>query len=59
MAGPQGSAGCRTVACVLGGPERRTLFCITNAYMSITDAAKHRSGRVETLRVDVPGAGRP
>ncbi|MBW2269208.1 MAG: SMP-30/gluconolactonase/LRE family protein [Deltaproteobacteria bacterium] len=47
------------IACVLGGAERRTLFCITNGYTSIVDAAKDRSGRVETLRVDVPGAGRP
>jgi sugar lactone lactonase YvrE len=49
----------RAIACVLGGPERRTLFCITNGYMSIADAARDRSGRVETMSVEVPGAGRP
>ena len=49
----------RAIACVLGGPERRTLFCITNAYMSIAEAAKDRSGRVETVAVEVGGAGLP
>jgi sugar lactone lactonase YvrE len=49
----------RASACVLGGLERRTLFCITNDYMGIPDAVKHRSGRVETLTVEVPGVGRP
>lgn len=47
------------IACVLGGEERRTLYCITNAYMSIAQAEKDRSGRVETVQVDVPGAGTP
>ncbi len=47
------------IACVLGGEGRRTLYCITNAYMSIAQAATERSGRVEAVSVDVPGAGRP
>ncbi len=49
----------RAIACVLGGDDRRTLFCITNAYMGIPEAMKERSGRVEAVRVDVPGAGTP
>ena len=41
-------------ACMLGGPDRLTLFVLTsNMYES--DGA----GRIETIRVDVPGAGLP
>ncbi len=47
------------IACVLGGEGRRTLYCITNAYMSIAQAAVERSGRVEAVAVDAPGAGIP
>jgi sugar lactone lactonase YvrE len=40
------------IACMLGGPDGRTLFMAT---------AEHEAGRgaIETLTVDVPGAGRP
>ncbi|MCK4863398.1 MAG: SMP-30/gluconolactonase/LRE family protein [Dehalococcoidales bacterium] len=49
----------KAVACMLGGPDRRTLF-ITTAETSQPDEAKaKRSGRVEMVRVDVPGAGLP
>jgi sugar lactone lactonase YvrE len=46
------------VACMLGGPERRTLFVCTAREH---DPAKTgtRTGRVEAIEVDVPGAGRP
>jgi sugar lactone lactonase YvrE len=45
-------------ACMLGGPERRTLFLCTAAD---SDPAKtgDRTGRIETVTVDVPGAGLP
>ena len=45
-------------ACMLGGPERRTLFICTAAD---SDPAKTdaRSGRIESVEVDVPGAGLP
>jgi len=46
-------------ACMLGGPERRTLFVLT-AETSEPDKARARpSGRVEVVEVDVPGAGLP
>jgi sugar lactone lactonase YvrE len=46
-------------ACMLGGPDRRTLFVCT-AETSERDAARvKRSGRIETVEVDVPGAGLP
>ena len=47
------------IACVLGGPERRTLFCVTAATLSIRAARLGATGRVETVRVAVSGAGTP
>jgi hypothetical protein len=45
-------------ACMLGGPEGRTLFVCTAAE---SDPAKtgDRRGRIEWIEVDVPRAGRP
>ena len=46
-------------ACMLGGEDRRTLFIMT---AEDNDAAKCRqkmNGRIEIIRVDVPGAGLP
>jgi sugar lactone lactonase YvrE len=46
-------------ACMLGGPDRRTLFITTS---ETDDAAKARvmqSGRIEIARVAIPGAGLP
>ena len=45
-------------ACMLGGEDRRTLFICTNSGSGPAIAEK-RDGRVEMLRVDVPGAGLP
>jgi sugar lactone lactonase YvrE len=45
-------------ACMLGGPERRTLFICT-CLQSGPDTAALRSGRIETVEVAVPGAGWP
>lgn len=46
-------------ACMLGGADRRTLFMCT-APTHIPDETKAaRQGRIETVRVEVPGAGLP
>lgn len=45
------------LACTLGGPERRTLFITTTESLDPSDA--DAKGRIETLAVAVPGAGRP
>jgi sugar lactone lactonase YvrE len=45
-------------ACMLGGDDRRTLFICTNTG-SGPEIAANRSGRIETIRVDVPGVGLP
>jgi sugar lactone lactonase YvrE len=45
-------------ACMLGGPDRRTLFILTNTGSGPAMAQK-KAGRIETARVDVPGAGLP
>ena len=46
------------VACMLGGPDRRTLFVMT-AESSRPDTAEKRTGRVEMVEVEIPGAGLP
>lgn len=46
-------------ACMLGGPDRTTLFSVGAFTHVPEEAAKLRSGAVETLEVDVPGAGLP
>jgi sugar lactone lactonase YvrE len=45
-------------ACMLGAADRRTLYVVTNSG-SGPAAADKRDGRIETMRVDVPGAGWP
>jgi sugar lactone lactonase YvrE len=45
------------LACMLGGPERRTLFILTTTVLNPADS--NASGRIETVQVDVPGAGLP
>jgi len=46
------------IACMLGGPERRTLFlCTSRAHDPAETGA--REARIEIVDVDVPGAGRP
>jgi sugar lactone lactonase YvrE len=45
-------------ACILGGPDRRTLFVLTNTGSGPAMADK-TDGRVEMYPVDVPGAGLP
>ncbi len=51
--------GRRAVACMLGGEDRKTLFLLT-AETTIEDLGQGKSkARVETVRVDVPGAGYP
>ena len=45
-------------ACMLGGDDRRTLFVCTNTGSGPAMAEK-RDGRIEFVRVDIPGAGLP
>jgi sugar lactone lactonase YvrE len=45
-------------ACMLGGPERRTLFLCTAA-SSDPSQTDSRTGRIEQVEVDVPGSGLP
>jgi sugar lactone lactonase YvrE len=47
-------------ACMLGGADRRTLHLVTGELTSDVDRLTvERPGRIETMRVDVPGAGWP
>lgn len=45
-------------ACALGGPDRTTLFLLTAEGFG-RSAMKKRTGAIETLEVEVPGAGLP
>jgi len=46
-------------ACMLGGPERRTLFICTAETSHPDEAKAKRTGRIEIVDVPVPGAGLP
>jgi len=46
-------------ACMLGGPERKTLFVLSSETDDPAKANVLRSGRVEFVEVGVPGAGLP
>jgi sugar lactone lactonase YvrE len=52
-------AGVIPVACVLGGPDRRTLFMCVAAHWKRDIVTAARTGRIDACEVDVPGAGRP
>jgi sugar lactone lactonase YvrE len=49
----------RPYACMLGGADRRTLFVVTAETHDPTETLAKRSGRIETVEVEVPGAGLP
>jgi sugar lactone lactonase YvrE len=52
--------GHQAVACQLGGPDGRTLFCLTLAQDFVEDGQDGvATSRVEITRVDVPRAGSP
>jgi sugar lactone lactonase YvrE len=46
-------------ACMLGGADRRDLFICTARGHMPEDLAKGRGGKIEVVRVEVPGAGLP
>ncbi len=46
-------------ACMLGGPDRRTLYVCTAFTSEPGPARRDRAGRIEAVEVDVPGAGWP
>jgi sugar lactone lactonase YvrE len=51
--------GRRAIACVLGGLDRKTLFCLS-AVTSPEDLRQRKSSaRIDTVEVETPGAGHP
>jgi sugar lactone lactonase YvrE len=46
-------------ACMLGGPDRRTLFVLTADNSKAEYCRLNTGGRIEMFTVDVPGAGLP
>ena len=51
--------GRRALACVLGGAERRTLFCLSAATSYEELRQRKSSARIDTVHVEIPGAGYP
>ena len=51
--------GRRAIACVLGGPERRTLFCLSAATSPQELRQRKSSARIDVVDVEIPGAGYP
>jgi sugar lactone lactonase YvrE len=49
----------RAFACMLGGDDRRTLFVMTAGSSDRFEIADKTEGRIESVRVDVAGAGTP
>lgn len=49
----------QSIACALGGPDRRTLFILTAASIDPEECRANPSSRIEITRVEVPGAGWP
>ncbi len=53
------TTGRRAIACMLGGADRRTLFISTCSETGHEVSRFNRDARIETVTVEVPGAGRP
>jgi sugar lactone lactonase YvrE len=51
--------GRRALACVLGGPQRRTLFCLSAATSYEELRQRKSSSRIDVVEVEVAGAGNP
>jgi sugar lactone lactonase YvrE len=47
------------LACMLGGADRRTLFILSGPMVSKEEGMALKGGRIETIRVEIPGAGLP
>ena len=52
-------ASARPYACMLGGPSRRSLFVCTAESHSPDKIRMKTGGKIETAKVEVPGAGLP
>ena len=49
----------RVLACALGGPDAKTLYLCSVDFMPVEEMAAARSGRIESMRVAVPGVELP
>jgi sugar lactone lactonase YvrE len=51
--------GRRAIACALGGPDRKTLFCLSAVTSPEELRQRKSSARIDTVEVETPGAGYP
>jgi sugar lactone lactonase YvrE len=49
----------QAIACALGGTDGRTLFVLTAQSFHRDQCREQRTARIETVEVEVPGAGSP
>lgn len=47
------------VACMLGGEDRKMLYVLTSPVLGREECERLKTGRIEVMNVDVPGAGLP
>jgi sugar lactone lactonase YvrE len=47
------------LACMLGGPDLKTLYVCTTTSFKDAEARELRSARIERVRVEIPGVGMP
>jgi sugar lactone lactonase YvrE len=47
------------IACMLGGADRRTLFILSSPSIEPDKCVAMKGARIETMQVQVPGAGLP
>lgn len=53
------SVSSQAIACALGGHDLRTLYMVTGRVSKAERALAERNGRIEAVRVDVPGFAEP
>jgi len=49
----------QATSCMLGGPDRQTLFILSGPVTRPEEGRALKRGRIETARVEIPGAGLP
>jgi sugar lactone lactonase YvrE len=52
-------AGRRAIACALGGPDRKTLYCLSAVTSPEEMRQRKSSARIDVVDVETPGAGYP
>jgi sugar lactone lactonase YvrE len=49
----------QAIACMLGGPDKRRLFILTAKSFTPQECQQNKDGKIETIDVQIAGAGMP